>query len=167
MDIGHRYQQWTGITRIINYPFAFELWTLDFELNSPDVFQSILIVESTMHTRWHLSVVTSPVAVCSSLCSITAVPHLLHCHPPLSWPHLLCRSCRSCRSCRRCRGQPWPLGPELTLAAVLCWRWAAYSSSRVQFPCVHSAPGAGLKQILNVYISLQILQEKFLKMYPG
>ena len=82
MDIGHRYQQWTGITRIINCPFAFELWTLDFELNSPDVFQSILIVESTMHTRWHLSVVTSPVAVCSSHCSITAVPHLLHCHPP-------------------------------------------------------------------------------------
>ena len=98
-------------------------------------------------------------------CYITAVPHLLHCHPPpLLATHLLCRSCRSCR---RCRGQPWPLGPELTLAAVLCWRWAAYSSSRVQFPCVHSAPGAGLKQILNVYISLQILQEKFLKMYPG
>ena len=143
MDIGHRYQQWTGITRIINCPFAFELWTLDFELNSPDVFQSILIVESTMHTRWHLSVVTS-----------LQSPTYFTVTRPLSWPHLLCRSCRICRSCRRCRGQPWPLGPELTLAAVLCWRWAAYSSSRVQFPCVHSAPGAGLKQILNVFTDI-------------
>ena len=51
MDIDINNEQEFTITRIINYPFAFELWTLDFELNSPDVFQSILIVESTMHTR--------------------------------------------------------------------------------------------------------------------